>query len=288
MIELLQGNCLEVLPTLAAESVQCVVTSPPYYGLRSYLDDNDSLKSHELGCEPTPEAYVANLVALFREIRRVLRDDGTVWLNLGDSYAGNGAFSQGATDADIRHATVGALLSKAQRRIGAVDNLKPKNLMGIPWRVAFALQADGWWLRQDIIWAKPNPMPESVTDRCTKSHEYIFLLTKSARYYYDSEAIKEPGAVIEGNVRNRRDVWTVATRPYAEAHFATYPPELVEPCIKAGSKPGDIVLDPFNGAGTTGLVAIEQGRSYIGIELNPEYIELTRKRFNGAQPVLIP
>jgi len=301
------GDCLEVMKTLPEKSVQTCVTSPPYWGLRDYGVDG------QLGLEKTPDEYVAKMVAVFREVRRVLKDDGTLWLNLGDSYAGNGAFSQSATDADIRHATVGALPDKAQRRVGGVNGLKPKDLVGIPWRVAFALQADGWWLRQDIIWHKPNPMPESVTDRCTKAHEYIFLLSKAERYFYDADAVKEAskypddnrkarqnpqdyksqmgksgqiravinpsGACVYPN-RNRRSVWTVSTRPFKEAHFATYPPQLIEPCILAGSKAGDTVLDPFNGAGTTGLVAYRHGREYIGIELNPEYAEIATRRIN--------
>lgn len=309
------GDCLEVLKTLPEKSVQTCVTSPPYWGLRDYGVDG------QLGLEKTPDEYVAKMVAVFREVRRVLKDDGTLWLNLGDSYAGNGAFSQSATDADIRHATVGALLDKAQRRVGGVNGLKPKDLVGIPWRVAFALQADGWWLRQDIIWHKPNPMPESVTDRCTKAHEYIFLLSKAERYFYDADAVKEKATQstieqckytrltekgmngfakgyntpdpaheeshrkrqIEHGNRNRRSVWTVSTRPFKEAHFATYPPQLIEPCILAGSKAGDTVLDPFNGAGTTGIVAYRHGREYIGIELNPEYAEIATRRIENEK-----
>ena len=195
---IIKGDCLNVMAGLPAASVHCCVTSPPYWGLRDYGVDG------QLGLEKTPDEYVAKMVAMFREVRRILRDDGTLWLNLGDSYAGHGAFSQSATDKDIRHATVGALLDKAQRRVGGVNGLKPKDLVGIPWRVAFALQDDGWWLRQDIIWHKPNPMPESVRDRCTKAHEYVFLLTKSERYYYDSDAVSEALAETSIGRANRK------------------------------------------------------------------------------------
>jgi len=297
---LIEGNCLAVLPTLAAKSVQCVVTSPPYYGLRDYGNDE------QIGLEETPDEYIANMVAVFREVRRVLREDGVVWLNLGDSFGG-------------------------------------KQLIGIPWRVAFALQADGWYLRSDIIWHKPNPMPESVTDRCTKSHEYVFMLTKSARYYYDNEAVKEnnanhgardfakkrswkerpnngatgtTGGYRMGSVesgRNRRDVWTieedeyqqflqwkaeraaekpdvwnVATKPYSGAHFAVMPPALVEPCILAGSAKGNTILDPFMGSGTVGEVAARYGRNFIGIELNPAYLELARVRVRNPYNDFVP
>lgn len=399
---LLQGDCIEVLAGLPAASVHCVVTSPPYFGLRDYGAPG------QIGLEPTPAEYVAKLVQVFREVRRVLRDDGTVWLNLGDSYNGSGG-----AGGDYGP---GGLKEGQPRYPGRrIDILKPKDLIGIPWRVAFALQADGWWLRSDIIWAKPNPMPESVTDRPTKAHEYLFLLAKRERYFYDAEAIKEPavtddmrrpygsqgawqmdGRPVEqrpngkprtaGNKthkyvaeyeqsdseehrtkagllkvadvpwysRNRRSVWTIATKPYSEAHFATYPVDLVEPCIKAGTsahgcceacgapwvrvvertdeidqsakssrfdkgktgvngngrvQEGDryvkrptgwepscscgaatvpcTVLDPFNGSGTTGVAAIGLGRQYIGIELNPEYIEMAHRRIGKTQPALI-
>jgi site-specific DNA-methyltransferase (adenine-specific) len=280
---IIQGDCIEGLRTLPDASVHCCVTSPPYWGLRDYGHDG------QIGLESTPEAYVARMVEVFREVRRVLREDGTLWLNLGDTY-GSG-----------------------------------KQLKGIPWRVAFALQADGWVLRQDIIWHKPNPMPESVRDRCTKAHEYVFLLTKSERYFYDAEAVSEAAkdpsghkyergtyramrdaAALEGTAfdgptrshigntrvngkcvkyaaghganKNRRSVWTVTTRPYKGAHFATMPPALVEPCILAGCQEGGTVLDPFAGSGTTLAVAAELGRSGIGCELNPEYIELAEQR----------
>ena len=295
------GNCLDILPTLEANSIQCCVTSPPYFGLRDYGIDG------QLGLEKTPEEYVEKLVQVFKEVRRVLADDGTLWLNLGDTYgAGNNRNGQGAS---------GFSYNKWKDNTGEFEiktGLPAKNLIGIPWRVAFALQADGWYLRQDIIWHKPNPMPESVKDRCTKSHEYIFLLTKSARYYFDQDSIREPhkriwdatnggsistGRMVEAggavgdmsshpkgyplpnpNGANRRSVWTITTKPYKEAHFATFPPEIPEICIRAGSRPGDMILDPFSGAATTGLVAERLGREYIGIELNPDYVKMADKR----------
>ena len=307
--ELLQGDCLQQLATLPAASVQCCVTSPPYWGLRDYGTPG------QLGLEATPDEYVANMVAVFRAVRRVLRDDGTLWLNLGDSYAHN--VTTHDTKSGKQNSVRGSILTR-ERDLGW---LKTKDLVGIPWRVAFALQADGWYLRQDIIWHKPNPMPESVTDRCTKAHEYIFLLTKSARYYFDAGAIAEPQADIsvrrafstnnveqrkdaasdvyaisgaaqdatyarmresiaagEPQTRNKRSVWTVTTKPFKGAHFATFPPDLIEPCILAGSAADTLVLDPFSGAGTTGVVAVQHGRRYIGIELNPVYLEMSRKR----------
>ena len=331
---IIQGDCIEGMRTLADESVHCVVTSPPYYGLRDYgtasweggdaacdhveirntsksstlgssvngiasantlIKDNRQFKDicrkcgahridQQIGLEESPDAYVAKMVDVFREVRRILRSDGTLWLNLGDSYASG------------------------------------KQLLGIPWRVAFALQADGWYLRQDVIWHKPNPMPESVTDRCTKAHEYIFLLSKSERYYYDNKAVMEPVSqsslkraeykwdcdrpstknasmggdgihvekmgtrFVNPEGRNRRSVWTVATKPYAEAHFAVYPPKLIEPCILAGCPVDGTVFDPFNGSGTTGYVALCNNRHYIGTELNPEYVALTDKRLSAIQP----
>ena len=289
--QLLCGDALSVLKTLDSESVQCVVTSPPYFGLRDYGIVN------QLGMENTVKEYVLKLVEIFTEAKRVLKCDGTIWINLGDSYSsgGNGGGS------GKQRTNKGSLIGPK-----ATPGYKIKNLIGVPWHVAFALQEDGWYLRSDIIWAKPNPMPESVTDRPTKSHEYIFLLSKSAKYYYDAKAIKEqampdtsirdrdntklnntPGRTKEGGLktngyetRNKRDVWTVPTSPYPEAHFATYPPKLIEPCILAGSRPGDIVLDPFNGSGTTGQASLENQRKYIGIELNPEYIKLSEKRLS--------
>ena len=294
------GDCLKILPTLEAESVHCCVTSPPYWGLRDYGVPG------QLGLEPNPEQYVMKMVEVFSLVHRVLRNDGTLWINLGDTYtSGNRTHRR---DADSKN--LAAL--QTFDRISTPPGLKPKDLIGIPWLVAFALQRAGWYLRQDIIWAKPNPMPESVTDRCTKSHEYIFLLTKSARYYYDAEAIKEDFAddrmgnpngggqyakdafVLLGTQkglskgkwnedgkmtgRNKRSVWTITTRPFKEAHFATFPPEIPEICIKAGSKTGDTILDPFSGAGTTGMVAEKLGRKYIGIELNPSYVSMSEDR----------
>jgi len=341
----IEGDAREALPAVPAESVQCVVTSPPYWGLRDYGVEG------QLGLEPTPEEYVANLVGILREVRRVLRKDGTVWLNLGDTYAAARSYQV----RDNKHADVGNTMS-ATVPVG----LKPKDLVGIPWRVAFALQADGWWLRSDIIWSKPNPMPESVTDRPTKAHEYLFLLTRSARYFYDAAAVAEPlqsgpsdlRKMIEGQDRiggltkesvdpharasaltnmgrkrsvgskqaataalaaigsgtrtyegfndrwdeakanedlpggrNLRSVWNIATEPFPDAHFATFPKKLVEPCIKAGSRPGDLILDPFCGSGTSGVVALRLGRSFVGIELNPEYVEMARRRIEADAPL---
>lgn len=307
MIEILQGDCIERLRAMPDESVQCCVTSPPYFGLRDYGMEG------QIGLEATPDAYVAKLVEVFAEVWRVLRDDGTLWLNLGDSYSGGGRGNY-----DIVSSNKGNAASRGLGR-PVIDGLKPKDLIGIPWRVAFALQAAGWYLRQDIIWHKPNPMPESVTDRCTKAHEYIFLLTKSARYFYDHEAVKEPcesgpsdikkmleskeriggkhkelidplskassatnigqkRSVGSPDGRNKRSVWTVGTQPYAEAHFATFPTDLIKPCILAGTRPGDVVLDPFGGSGTTGMVALELSRRAVLIELNPEYVKLCHER----------
>lgn len=369
------GNCLRRLADLPGGSVHCCVTSPPYFGLRDYGHDE------QLGNERRVEDYVNNLVDVFCEVRRVLRDDGVAWLNLGDSYNSNASNQQGLGGSAT--SMVGGGDPVIGRRNKQVDTLKPKDLIGVPWRVAFALQADGWYLRQDVIWAKPNPMPESVTDRCTKSHEYVFLLSKSARYYYDSEAVKEPAtedsaARLKRGVsdshknvsgapgqtrhslamprsrdenrycdptRNRRSVWTIATQPYKGAHFATYPPKLIEPCIKAGtseegccstcgapwvrvvertamvldrsSRTHELgrtrssgtmvepptsktigwqpsckcvgahvvpcaVLDPFNGSGTTGDVSVRLGRQYVGCELNPDYVELAKRRIGTA------
>lgn len=228
----------------------------------------------QIGLEETPDEYVAKLVEVFRNVRRTLRNDGTLWLNLGDSYAANRSYQVQSTKGGPKHGpgqAVGGAGSTVPK------GLKPKDLIGIPWRVAFALQADGWYLRQDLIWHKPNQMPESVRDRCTKSHEYIFLLSKSERYYFDAESVRED-SVTKSEKRNRRSVWTVATKPFKGAHFATFPPDLIEPCILAGSPVGGCVLDPFNGAGTTGKVAILNNRQYIGIELNPDYVELTKRR----------
>jgi DNA modification methylase len=375
-VRVVTGDCRQVLKTLPSESVHCVVSSPPYFNLRDYQIEG------QIGLEPTPDAFVAEMVAVFREVRRVLRKDGTCWLNLGDSYAGGGNY-RGINSEET--------LSAKQRSNGGARGVsqllgakntpgcKPKDLIGIPWRVAFALQEDGWYLRQDIIWSKPNPMPESVTDRCTKAHEYLFLLSKSPRYYYDADAIAETsvrpgdvstlggakalnGEILEGDprfrngaeqwgdTRNKRSVWTVTTQPFSEAHFATFPPALIEPCIKAGtSEKGccarcggpwvrqieriaenhisrhdrqiatggaitggvgknfpDVttttigwspscscdapaipctVLDPFGGAGTTGLVADRLQRDAIIIELNPAYAAMARDRIHGETPL---
>lgn len=359
---LLVGDCREMLRTLPDESVHCVVTSPPYWGLRDYgvpqtvwggdpdcdhewgqqergrrkdvLPSEQSaagrLGTHEratglndggrfcvrcgawlgqLGLEPTPELYVEHMVEIFREVRRVLRGDGTLWLNLGDTYnAYNGNRGTESRYAGDRRKIGEPMFPPGHGLM--VPTLKPKDLIGLPWRVAFALQADGWYLRSDIIWAKPNPMPESVTDRPTKAHEYVFLLSKSPRYYYDAEAVAEEainaGRVrkatcaeaktasmgchgrthtgfverdIEiGDTRNARSVWTIATRPYPGAHFATFPPELAERCILAGCPKGGTVLDPFAGSGTTGMVATGHGRHAVLIELNPQYADLIRDR----------
>lgn len=336
------GDCRDILPTLPAESVQCVVTSPPYFGLRDYGRDG------QIGLEPSPSEFVEAMVQVFREVRRVLRADGTLWLNLGDSYAGTGGLSvQSGKEFEGRARGRQKLCRSARAKPDGW--IKTKELVGIPWMVAFALRADGWYLRQDIIWAKPNPMPESVRDRCTKSHEYLFLLSKSERYYFDADAIAEPlaassidrlsqptldqqagsdrvpgktngamkavrakgnrktfrgGGVYTGgrsfdndadiqndsignapnlrDVRNRRSVWTVATMPFKEAHFATFPEALIEPCILAGTKPGDVVLDPFMGAGTTAVVATRYGRNYVGCELNSEYAAIAERRLAGT------
>ena len=368
-----QGDAATVLATLPADSVDCIVTSPPYFGLRDYgtatwiggdegcdhtpaatgstqnKGNNGKMaqpwayycrkcgatrQDSQLGLEATPEEYVANLVAVFRELRRVLKPSGTCWLNLGDSYAGSGRGGNPADsewkgyvgNADRERAAMPHLQSK-QVEAGAIGRnwvappagLKQKDLVGIPWRVAFALQADGWWLRSDIIWSKPNPMPESVTDRPTKAHEYLFLLTKSARYYYDADAVREPHIVAHlsrysydfwpegtkeagGNGRpdlasntggskepnplgrNLRSVWTIATRPYPGAHFAVFPPELPERCIKAGSPEGGVVLDPFAGSGTVGLVANRLSRRAILIDLNADYLKQQMQR-NAQTPL---
>lgn len=298
-----QGNVFDKLQEIDTESVQCVVTSPPYWGLRNYQMDD------QIGLEDTPEEFIENMVEVFREIKRVLKNDGTVWLNLGDSYnsqTGSG-FNTNKNEGQNHRIKE---LQKTQGSLVKKISLKPKNLVGIPWRVALALQADGWYLRQDIIWHKPNLMPESVTDRCTKSHDYIFLLSKSAKYFYDADAIREPAqdwgtrdrsqlrsgtqdellkhrGLKDANFaeigKNRRSVWTINTQSYKEAHFAVFPPKLPELCIKAGSSEGDVVLDPFFGSGTTGWVAQRLKRKWIGIELNPEYIKIAEKRFNQQE-----
>ena len=316
---ILIGDVREQLKQLADQSVNCVVTSPPYWGLRDYGNDG------QIGLEQEPEDFINELVSVFREVKRVLRDDGTLWLNIGDSYSGSGKGTAGNlgkkhNERHLEHKTGGLIPT----------GTKPKDLVGIPWMLAFALRADGWYLRQDIIWHKPNPMPESVRDRCTKAHEYIFLLSKSPKYYFDSEAMKEPakypfdnrgaradsragtsmnsvggktGIRFGGNkygdsddpkhstksgneyiatgTRNKRSVWSVTTRPFKGAHFATFPPALIEPCILAGCPEGGTVLDPFFGAGTTGLVAQRHNRKWIGCELNPEYAAIAQARIES-------
>ena len=329
------GDCREVMRQLIASGVkvQMCVTSPPYWGLRDYGVDG------QLGLEKTPEEYIANMVGVFALVKDLLQDDGTLWVNIGDSYTSGGKKTRYPGQSKLHPAFTGENNKTTTERPDTPNGLKPKDLVGIPWMMAFALRENGWYLRQDIIWHKPNPMPESVTDRPTRSHEYIFLLSKSPKYYYNSSAIREPikdssiarinqpnfnnqtgGDKDYGensnrshrktltnfrdkqrghsrrhdgfndrwdkmtkeeqqkNGANKRDVWTVPTKPYPEAHFATFPPELIEPCILAGSKPGDIVLDPFFGSGTTGEVCQKLGRDWIGIELNPEYEPMQKKR----------
>ena len=308
---LLTGDCREMLRTLEAGSVRTCITSPPYFGLRDYGHDG------QIGLEQTPEDYVNELVEVFREVRRVLSDDGTLWLNLGDSYAGSGkgANADGSVTATGKQATHKGTTIGTFAKGFVGEGVKPKDLMGIPWRVAFALQADGWYLRSDIIWHKPNPMPESVTDRPTKSHEYLFLLTKSPRYYYDHVAVREPSVTgswdamppiggakhVEGNknntysgntpasdgLRNKRDVWTISTKPFKGAHFAVMPEALVEPCVLAGSAEGDTIIDPFTGSGTVGVVALKHRRNFVGTELNPEYVEIAEQRLNGVEPRML-
>jgi DNA modification methylase len=308
-VQILKGDCREVLGTLPAESVHCVVTSPPYWGLRDYG------VSGQVGLEDSAADFVETMRAVFSDVRRVLRRDGTLWLNLGDSYAGGGNYrginSENTLTSKQRSNRGATGVSQQLGALGKDAGCGPKNLVGIPWLVAFALRADGWLLRQDIIWSKPNPMPESVRDRCTKAHEYLFLLSKSERYYYDGEAVAEEGtgrsagnaghvkgagkddpffrtregfaavADKEWTTRNKRSVWEVATQPFPDAHFATFPPALIEPCILAGCPKGGTVLDPFGGAGTTALVADRNGRDCILIELNPEYAEMAERRIRG-------
>lgn len=334
---ILVGDALDMLATLESESIQTCVTSPPYWGLRDYG------VAGQLGNEVSPFEYIEKMVHVFRGVRRAMKPDGTLWLNLGDSYCGGGNNRGNASPiSDKQKSNAGATgqVSKFGVHKFQDDNIKPKDLVGIPWRVAFALQADGWYLRQDIIWHKPNPMPESVRDRCTKAHEYIFLLSKSPRYYFNIDAIKEPAVcghngssfvsahdmatkrglgtkprpsqmrgpgnirqvthpqgqrpcensnvrgslhkIGERETRQKRSVWTVTTKPFRGAHFATFPPDLIEPCILAGSREGDTVLDPFFGAGTTGLVATKHFRKYVGIELNEQYAQMARDRIGLA------
>jgi len=366
--EIKQGDCLEVLKTLPSESVNCCITSPPYWGLRDYgtgewiggdptcshkRDSKQSeltqtghrnlegavgdgiykdkckrcgaeRKDRQIGLELTPSMYVQKIVEVFREVKRILKKDGTLWLNLGDSYATTSGGMEQLRDMGKDTPSYGKIKysdgyegvsqkgkSEAKKR----DGLKHKDLIGIPWRVAIALQSDGWYLRQDIIWHKPNPMPESVTDRCTKAHEYIFLMSKNPNYYFDNKAIQEPCTTQEGrpsaivrdrvygynskqaalgrarggeetpepSTRNKRSVWSVNVKPYKEAHFATFPKELIEPCVLAGCPKDGTILDPFGGSGTTAEVAIENGRNALLIELNPEYIELAKTRISNTQ-----
>ena len=303
------GDALEVLKTMPDEVIDCCITSPPYCGLRDYNVER------QLGLEKTPEEYVAKIVKVFREIKRVLKKEGNFWLNLGDSYAGSMKGSNGSggfsVQSELQKGNNGSFVQPVNWKN---VNLKPKDLCGIPWRVALALQADGWILRQDIIWAKPNPMPESVTDRCTKAHEYIFLMAKSAKYYFNNEAIKErtlthdnsnrnrditklnntPGRTkMKGlktnayELRNRRSVWTITTKPFKGAHFATFPEDLIRPMILAGCPKNGLVLDPFMGAGTTAVVAKKLGRNYLGIDLNPQYVEMANKRIQNTMKCLI-
>jgi DNA modification methylase len=316
---ILQGSCIDTLPTLLAESAQCCVTSPPYWGLRDYGHPG------QLGLEKTPQEYVENMVRVFREVRRVLRNDGVLWLNLGDSYAAASNGPQGAENED--RWGKGRLSHKRKcefsgRRVKSLGGLKPKDLVGIPWRVAFALQQDGWWLRSDCIWSKPNPMPESVTDRPTKAHEYVFMLSKSERYYFGQDEVREAndpanvdhhdrycsrpnassrgpnkdrndgGGTHQGGVgynplgRNIRTVWQIATEPCKEAHFAVMPRALARRCILAGCPVGGTVLDPFGGAGTVAVEATALGRNAVICELNPAYVEIARRRVAAEVPLL--
>lgn len=310
----MQGDSATVLKTLPAGTVNCCVTSPPYYALRDYGVEG------QIGLEETPERYIEKLVDVFREVKRVLREDGTLWLNIADSYWGSGSrgfdFTDKFTEAsELQKGSKGTLnMSNVPKLTGNKNGYKNKDLIGIPWLLAFALRNDGWYLRQDIIWSKPNPMPESVTDRCTRSHEYIFLLTKSPKYYYDYQSIKEmaetepqardknaegynadyakgerfsSGMRVYGadGMRNKRDVWNVSVGSGYKSdigqHYATFPPKLIEPCILAGCPKGGRVLDPFGGSGTTGEVANKLNRDAILIELNPAYVEIARQRLNG-------
>ena len=308
MVDLiLFGDCKETLKQFPRKSAQMCVTSPPYYGLRDYGGETD-----QIGQEDTPEQFIDNLVSVFREVRDVLKDDGVLWLNIGDSYYNYRPGTGGLPKQSVSK-TNQDLPTQCNRRANKLDGLKEKDLIGIPWMLAFALRADGWYLRQDIIWHKPNPMPESVKDRCTKSHEYIFLLSKNKKYYYDNEAIKEPvkqdwgtrdrtkgkyhnpgtglaphsGLSKSYDRKNKRSVWSVTNKPYKGAHFACFPPDLIEPCILAGSRKGDVILDPFMGSGTTAMVAKQHDRSYIGCELHEDYGSLIQKRLK-AIPTKLP
>jgi site-specific DNA-methyltransferase (cytosine-N4-specific) len=260
---IVEGDALYALGRLPSKAFQTVVTSPPYWGLRDYEIEG------QIGLEPTLDQFLNHLVAIFSEVKRVLRDDGTLWLNIGDSYtSGNRGYR--APDKKNRARAMSI-------RPDTPEGLKPKDLIGVPWRLAFALQNDGWFLRSDIVWNKPNAMPESVKDRPTRSHEYLFLFSKSEKYYYDRTA------VLEENGRNRRSVWNVNTLPFSGAHFATFPPKLIEPCILASTRPNDYVLDPFFGSGTVGVVSRQHGREYVGIELNPDYIDIATERLRTGE-----
>jgi len=298
---ILFGDCRETLKEFTGKARMCV-TSPPYYGLRDYGGEDN-----QIGQEQSPEEYIETMVDVFRSVRDVLTDDGTLWLNIGDSYYNYRPGKGQALNKQSVSNTKQDLPDECPRRGNKLEGLKEKDLIGIPWMLAFALRADGWYLRQDIIWHKPNPMPESVRDRCTKAHEYIFLLSKSKYYHYDNEAIKEPvkqdwgtrnrtngkyhnpgtglqphsGLTKSYTKRNKRSVWSVNKKPYKGAHFATYPEELIQPCILAGSEKNDIILDPFMGSGTTAVVAKSLGRHYIGCELHEDYGKLIQKRLNS-------
>ena len=265
-----EGDALAVLRRLPSQSVQCLVTSPPYWGLRDYACPN------QIGLEPTLPQYVARLQSVFAEARRVLRNDGVFWLNIGDGYtSGNRRWRAPDKKNQARAMSV---------RPDTPEGLKPKDLLGIPWRLAFALQDDGWYLRADVIWHKPNVQPESVKDRPTRAHEYLFLFSKSERYYYDRDAIMEENG--HGR-RNRRSVWDINTQGFPGSHFATFPPALVSPCVLSSTRPGDFVLDPFFGSGTAGVVAQELGRRYLGIELHREYVEMAAERLNADDRVIV-
>ena len=300
---ILYGDCRDTLDNVINSSVQMCVTSPPYYGLRDYGGEDS-----QIGQEQTPEEYIKELVDVFSIVRDKLKDDGTLWVNIGDSYYNYRPSKGKSYPKQTFSKTKQDLPDYSSKRNNKLSNIKEKDLIGIPWMLAFALRQDGWYLRQDIIWHKPNPMPESVKDRCTKSHEYIFLLSKSKKYYYDNEAIKEPvkkdwGTRVRDNgkyhnegtglqphtgltksytTKNKRSVWSITNKPYKGAHFAVFPPDLIEPCILAGSERGDIILDPFMGSGTTALVAKSLGRHYIGCELHQQYDNLIKERLSNV------
>ena len=302
---ILYGDCRETIKKITSP-IQTCVTSPPYYGLRDYGGEES-----QIGQEQTPEEYIDELVKVFREVRNKLNDDGTLWVNIGDSYYNYRPSNKGKSYVKQTLAKTNQdLPSHSSKRNNKLSNYKEKDLIGIPFMLAFALRNDGWYLRQDVIWHKPNPMPESVKDRCTKSHEYIFLLSKNKKYYYDNEAIKEPvkqdwgtrnrtngkyhnsgsglsphsGLTKSYDRKNKRDVWSVTNKPYKQAHFAVFPPDLIEPCILAGSREGDIVLDPFMGSGTTAMVAKKHNRHYIGCELHDNYKDLIEQRVPVEEP----